>query len=165
MESTPVKTIYKALLICNDDYDPALSDNESLKFHPLPGCQKDIREVRKMLDNSNFDTAENHPSVSKNDDKDGLSDKLGDFRAEVMEANRQNPVVAFVYYTGHGAMKDPDPNQNTLIVHKEPLEYTNITGWIYKLAIQRNTQVFAILDCCRTYLPTLKDALKTEAKP
>ena len=58
-----------------------------------------------MLDNSNFDTAENHPFVSKNDDKDALSDKLGDFRAEVMEANRQDSVVAFVYYTGHGALK------------------------------------------------------------
>jgi hypothetical protein len=131
----------------------------------LPGCKKDIREVRKMLDNSNFDTSENHPTTSKNDDKENLSDKLGDFRSEVMEANRNDQVVAFVYYTGHGALKFEDPNQNTLIVHKEPHEYTNITAWIYKLAIQRNTQVFAILDCCRTYLPTTKGAgPKTEAK-
>jgi len=56
-----------------------------------------------------------------------------------------------------------------LIVHKGTHEYTNITAWIYKLAIQRNTQVFAILDCCRTYLETQEKGAgkktKTEAKP
>jgi hypothetical protein len=31
----------------------------------------------------------------------------------VIVANRENPVVVFVYYTGHGAIKSPDPNQNT----------------------------------------------------
>jgi hypothetical protein len=56
MESTPAKTIHKVLLICNDDYDPELADHQALKFYPLPGCRKDIREVRKMLDDSNFDT-------------------------------------------------------------------------------------------------------------
>ena len=83
-----------------------------------------------------------------------------------MAVNQNNPVVAFVYYTGHGAIKPEDPNGNTLIVHKTPHEYTNITAWIYKLAIQRNTQVFAILDCCRTFLPTTKKgSQKSEVKP
>jgi len=106
MESTPVKRIYMTLLISNDDYDPDLTDIADLKFYPLPGCKKDIKEIRKMLDESNFDTTENHPTASKNDDKEELYEKLGDFRSEVMEANRptNNRVVVFVYYTGHGCL-------------------------------------------------------------
>ena len=109
--------------------------------------------MRKMLDNSNFDTITDRPTVSKNDDKEALGDRLSDFRAEVLAVNKDSPVVVFLYYTGHGCMKHEDPNQNTWIVHKDLHEYTNITAWIYKLAIQRNTQVFALLDYSRTFLP------------
>jgi len=72
----------------------------------LPGCKKDIREVRKMLDNSNFDTNENHPTVSKNDDWHELNEKLSEFKSEVLADNKptNNRVVVFVYYTGHGCL-------------------------------------------------------------
>ena len=69
MESTPAKVIYKTLLIGNDDYDPGLAEDDELQFHPLPGCQQDLSEMRKMLDESSFDTLNNKPITSRNDDQ------------------------------------------------------------------------------------------------
>jgi len=132
-----------------------------------------MKEMINFLNLTNFDTTNNPPTICKNFDMASLMTTLEKFKAEVRQLyndqkknKKHNKIVIFVYYTGHGCMREvPDLFNNTWIIHKQLHEYTNITGWIYTLAKIPNTQVFGLLDCCRTQLPESRSYAPTSVKP
>ena len=90
----------------------------------------------------------------QNPDAKKMSDFFAELNARVLLAIKENQrILFFFYYTGHGKIKD-----QTYMVLNEPDFKKYMFPFerkVRNLSLHRNTNVIALLDCCRQ--PVSKD--------
>jgi hypothetical protein len=90
------------------------------------------------------------PITHNNLTKKDFDAAWNDFAAEVKAESRRGPVLAFVYYTGHGMIRRNDPKDQTWIMHNNNHDdHTPIELKLGKLKLMSNVFLIAFLDCCR----------------
>lgn len=138
-----------ALLIGNQDYPPEVG--------ALTNTHQDVRTMEKALIDVGFETM---PGFDL--DEDGMEDAFDAFEARISEeADAGHEVIAFFYYSGHGAAAYEDREaRNYLIPARESI---TAASHIFRKGVEledvlsslQSTQakaVFVVSDACRNEL-------------
>ena len=92
----------------------------------------------------------NYHYIKKNPSKQELEEKLEELHeiAKKHFEETSKHLAVFVYYSGHGFMKNVGHSQNTHMVLKEA-KYFDIEHYMDRLNCHNGVSVFALLDCSR----------------
>lgn len=131
---------YKALMMAVGNYQ--LED-----FDPLPATQNDVQMMKQLLQNSLFSDCDDMTVVTPKyeaTESEMIRDAIKVLKAKVKrDFNELIPQVIFIYFSGHGIIKDGKSYGVDIDGKMIPL-----TDLIDDLN-EYNTYVIGIFDCCR----------------